>query len=126
MVEAKHVVVGLGLLTGLGLLMRRAKAEEIHIPPPPPVEGVIDVSVAEFGTLNPIADADVSLDGAIVGKTDSLGMISLTGLQYGDHIIEVSKYGYYSATQAFNVPAATSLTLAMKPILVDVTVTISE
>jgi len=76
-----------------------------------------------------VAGADVYVDGEYVGATDAYGKITIPGLRYGTHTIEVSKYGYYDASLTLEIPdpeGRTAFTITLRPVTVDITVTVSE
>lgn len=73
-----------------------------------------------------VAGVTISIDGSVVGTTDTSGGINITGLTAGAHIISADKSGYYSATASFSVPEDTSVSLVMQRVSYDITITVTE
>lgn len=75
-------------------------------------EGTVRGRVTEGATTNPVAAAQVSVDGTQLNTlTDAQGNYVLTGVPAGQRAITVTRIGFASVTQTVTVPAAGEATL---------------
>lgn len=68
--------------------------------------------IEEKPPVNILVEADVYLDGVLIGTTINKS-INLTGLEYGPHTITVKANGFLDTIQDFVVPDTTDINLVM-------------
>jgi len=95
----------------------------------------INIFGTQIGSLatGPLTGVSVNITGAQnwTGITNVSGYAKdVSGnsplLRYGDYSVTASLSGYNSASSNFNVPATTSVSLTLVPILTTVEITVSE
>ena len=74
----------------------------------------VTVTVKDSATGGAVGGAWVYLDGVSKGSTTSYGVLTITGVAYGQHTLTVSRAYYQTATQQINVTRDTSVTIPLK------------
>ncbi|MGA2767722.1 MAG: class II glutamine amidotransferase [Candidatus Bathyarchaeia archaeon] len=70
--------------------------------------------VKDSSTGRSVSQANVTLDGAYIGMTDSSGKLFLQAVAPGSHTLTVTKTGYYNAAASINVTSDVTATVRLK------------
>jgi iron complex outermembrane receptor protein len=102
----------------VALVARLAHAE----PEDTPCTATLDVHVVDARGHEPLAAAEVRVDGTYAGDTDEAGGFTLRGLCPGSHTLEVQRVDTAAARRTFEAGVTTSLEveLALDPTIGDV------
>ncbi len=79
--------------------------------------GSVNVTIKDSETNSPLNNAQVAIDGGLSFNTDSNGQFTFDHVPLGDHVINVSKHGYYDAEE--NVEITEDGQLIEKTISID-------